>query len=117
MAKKKKGVPIRGPNGEQDPEAETPDAEKLRREDERGRIVLAMVGKAIQAGTKIPLDWHPVYRTPCGTRRKTFCRYIGVVVRERVCITYVTWKDVPKELKDLLYDSITVSYTYSCYIC
>ncbi|KAL2924761.1 Kinesin-like protein KIF21A [Bienertia sinuspersici] len=80
---------------------------KKKREDERGRTVLAMVGKAIQGGTRIPLDWHPIYKTPSGTHRKTFCRYIGVVVRERVCITYVEWTDVPKELKEQLYDVIT----------
>ncbi|KAL2929279.1 hypothetical protein RDABS01_034690, partial [Bienertia sinuspersici] len=86
----------------------TPNA---KREDERGRTVLAMVGKAIQGGTRIPLDWHPIYKTPSGTHRKTFCRYIGVVVRERVCITYVEWTDVPNELKEQLYDAITKGFT------
>ncbi|KAL2933808.1 ATP-dependent protease ATPase subunit HslU [Bienertia sinuspersici] len=109
MAKRKKQLPT--PNGDRTSHSEddASNPEKEKREDERGRTVLAMVGKAIQGGTRIPLDWHPIYKTPSGTHRKTFCRYIGVVVRERVCITYVEWTDVPKELKEQLYDAITVS--------
>ncbi|KAL2929728.1 ATP-dependent protease ATPase subunit HslU, partial [Bienertia sinuspersici] len=109
MAKRKKQLTT--PNGDRTSHSEddASDPEKAKREDERGRTVLAMVGKAIQGGTRIPLDWHPIYKTPSGTHRKTFCRYIGVVVRERVCITYVEWTDVPNELKEQLYDAITVS--------
>ncbi|KAL2934192.1 Protease HtpX-like protein 2, partial [Bienertia sinuspersici] len=92
-------------------EDDASDPEKAKREDERGRTILAMVGKAIQGGTRIPLDWHPIYKTPSGTHRKTFCRYIGVVVRERVCVTYVEWTDVPNELKEQLYDAITKGFT------
>ncbi|KAL2894705.1 F-box/LRR-repeat protein 17 [Bienertia sinuspersici] len=33
------------------------------------------------------------------------------VVRERVCITYVEWTDVPKELKEQLYDAIIKGFT------
>ncbi|KAL2922063.1 ATP-dependent protease ATPase subunit HslU, partial [Bienertia sinuspersici] len=111
MAKRKKQLPT--PNGDRTSHSEddASDPEKEKREDERGRTVLAMVGKAIQGGTRIPLDWHPIYKTPSGTHRKTFCRYIGVVVRERVCITYVEWTDVPKELKEQLYDAITKGFT------
>ncbi|KAL2898104.1 tRNA dimethylallyltransferase, partial [Bienertia sinuspersici] len=111
MAKRKKQFTT--PNGDRTSHSEddASDPEKAKREDERGRTVLAMVGKAIQGGTRIPLDWHPIYKTPSGTHRKTFCRYIGVVVRERVCITYVEWTDVPKELKEQLYDAITKGST------
>ncbi|KAL2943959.1 tRNA dimethylallyltransferase, partial [Bienertia sinuspersici] len=111
MAKRKKQFTT--PNGDRTSHSEddASDPEKAKREDERGRTVLAMVGKAIQGGTRIPLDWHPIYKTPSGTHRKTFCRYIGVVVRERVCITYVEWTDVPKELKEQLYDAITKGFT------
>ncbi|KAH9612863.1 hypothetical protein KSS87_014091 [Heliosperma pusillum] len=90
---------------------EDSDVEKSNREDERGRTVLAMVGKAIQNNTKIPLDWHPVRKTPCGPNRLKFSNYIGVVVRERVCITYSTWKDVPNSQLDKLYDTIAKGFT------
>ncbi|KAL2933984.1 hypothetical protein RDABS01_017103, partial [Bienertia sinuspersici] len=111
MAKRKKQLPT--PNGDRTSHSEddASDLEKENHEDERRHTVLAMVGKAIQGGTRIPLDWHPIYKTPSGTHRKTFCRYIGIVVRERVCITYVEWTDVPKELKEQLYDAITKGFT------
>ncbi|KAL2894494.1 ATP-dependent protease ATPase subunit HslU [Bienertia sinuspersici] len=111
MAKRKKQLTT--PNGDRTSHSEddASDPEKAKREDERGRTVLAMVGKAIQGGTRIPFDWHPIYKTPSGTHRKTFCRYIGVVVRERVCITYVEWTDVPNKLKEQLYDAITKGFT------
>ncbi|KAK9698223.1 hypothetical protein RND81_08G089600 [Saponaria officinalis] len=87
------------------------DAEKSNRQDERGRTVLAKVGNAIQNITKIRLEWHPIRKTPCGENRFTFTFYIGVVVRERVCITYASWKDVPKVLLDYLYEVITKGFT------
>ncbi|KAL2938202.1 ATP-dependent protease ATPase subunit HslU, partial [Bienertia sinuspersici] len=81
MAKRKKQLTT--PNGDRTSHSEddASDPEKAKREDERGRTVLAMVGKAIQ------------------------------VVRERVCITYVEWTDVPNELKEQLYDAITKGFT------
>ncbi|KAL9237084.1 hypothetical protein vseg_011672 [Gypsophila vaccaria] len=74
------------------------DDEKSNRDDERGRTILFKVGMAIQNGTKIPLEWHAVRKTPCGKNRLSFSSYIGVVVWERVCITYIKWKVVPKTL-------------------
>lgn len=107
MAKKRKQLAI--PYNATEEELLDPEDDQGKREDERGRTVLAFVGNVIQSGSKIPLEWHAVHKTPRGDHKKTFTRYIGVVVRERVCISYVTWKSVPKELKDQLYGAITVS--------
>ncbi|KAL9228004.1 hypothetical protein vseg_003628 [Gypsophila vaccaria] len=87
------------------------DDEMSNRDDERGRTILSKVGMTIQNGTKIPLDWHAVRKTPCGKNRLSFSSYIGVVVRERVCITYINWKVVPKTLLDELYESIAKGFT------
>lgn len=34
--------------------------------------------------------------------------YIGVCVRQQIPITYENWKDVPKEMKDKIFDCIEV---------
>ena len=112
MARKKKQVRPSNDDASLDPES----SEKTRCEDERGRTVLNLVGKAIMAGSKLRLEWHPVKRLPIGVHRSHFSTYIGVVVRERVNITYKEWSEVPKGLLDELYNSITVSkHTHLCY--
>lgn len=87
-------------------------AKAAERENRRGRTVLAMVGRAIQNGTKIPVAWNH-RRLPCGDYKNAFCSYIGVVVRERVNINYRVWDDLPKEVLNEVYEFITVSiYLY-----
>ncbi|XP_074320440.1 uncharacterized protein LOC141657187 [Silene latifolia] len=108
MAKKKKQVcSSRGGSTSSDDS----DMEKSNRKDERGRTVLAKVGEAIQNEVKLPLDWHPVRKTPCGKYGSTFMRYLGVVVRERLAITYCSWKDIPISELNSLYDQITKGFT------
>uniref|UniRef100_A0A803NAG0 DUF4216 domain-containing protein n=1 Tax=Chenopodium quinoa TaxID=63459 RepID=A0A803NAG0_CHEQI len=46
------------------------------------RTVCTVVGKAIQNGTKIPLQWNH-RKLPCGDHKATFATYIGVVARQR----------------------------------
>ncbi|XP_074320639.1 uncharacterized protein LOC141657343 isoform X2 [Silene latifolia] len=108
MAKKKKQVCLsRGGSNSSDDS----DIEKSNHNDERGRTVLAVVGEAIHNKVKLPLDWHPVRKTPCGKYGSTFRRYLGVVVRERLPITYGNWKDILKTELDSLYDQITKGFT------
>lgn len=106
MARKKRKMPP--PQGDLTDEDDS-DAERVRREDERGRTVVNAVGIAIKNGTKIPLEWDPISGIPCGEYKLSFTTYIGVVTRERVCITYERWNDVPKETLDGLYECIKVS--------
>ena len=106
MASKKKQV---CPPAEDEDDSEV---ERVRRDDERDRTVLAMVGNTIQVGTKISLEWHPIFKISIGTYRSTFFTYIGVITWERVCITYSTWKEVPKKLCDELYELIKVKHIY-----
>ncbi|KMT05910.1 hypothetical protein BVRB_7g164910 [Beta vulgaris subsp. vulgaris] len=68
----------------------------------------ATVGKAIQEGRKIPLLWNRI-KVPCEDHRTTFYTYVGVLIHEHVDINYLRWGDVPKELKNSLYESITLS--------
>ncbi|KAL2903692.1 Odorant receptor 46a isoform A [Bienertia sinuspersici] len=79
-------------------------------ENRRGRTVLAVVGKAILSGVKIPVEWNH-NKVPVGENRATFVTYIGVVARERVNINYREWEDVPKEVLDELYNFITRGFT------
>ncbi|KMT17371.1 hypothetical protein BVRB_2g038270 isoform A [Beta vulgaris subsp. vulgaris] len=103
MAKKKKQVCSQGDQTSSD----DCDVKKSNRDDERGRTVLTKVGKSIQNGNKIYLDWHPIRRNPRGDKHLTFTTYIGVATRERVFITYYSWKDVLEIKLYELYDIIT----------
>ncbi|KNA22796.1 hypothetical protein SOVF_030770, partial [Spinacia oleracea] len=105
MAKKKKhvGQVVDGATVENN----TSDVEQAHREEERGRTVLTIVGKAIQNETKIPVDWHTRYGVPTSDRKigdRKVCTilssYIGVVARERVNINYLKWGDVPSTTLD-----------------
>ncbi|XP_021751611.1 uncharacterized protein LOC110717260 isoform X2 [Chenopodium quinoa] len=71
-----------------------------------------MLGKAIQSGTKIPVEWHPTYGVPFGDKknRTTLSSYIGVVAREPVNINYKNWGDVPKEIVDEEYEIIAKGF-------
>ncbi|XP_074301385.1 uncharacterized protein LOC141632771 [Silene latifolia] len=79
--------------------------ENENREYERGRTVLALVGKAIDSNTKIPLQWN-CRNVPFGDHKTSFSTYIGVVARERVSINYRKWPDVPQAKLDEVYEFI-----------
>ncbi|KAL6558519.1 hypothetical protein OROMI_018869 [Orobanche minor] len=84
----------------------TPDGPEDSDNDERGRTVLTIVGKAVQAGTKIPLEWHPRKKIPIGSHRSQFSTYIGVVARERVNITHKEWNDLGDAVLEEVYEII-----------
>lgn len=103
MAKKRKQV-----NVPEDDASLGSDEVSTECDNRRGRTVLALVGKAIQKGIKISLEWNH-NNVPTGVNREYFADYIGVVVRERVSITYRLWDDVKEKEKDEVYEFITVS--------
>ncbi|XP_074319134.1 uncharacterized protein LOC141656159 [Silene latifolia] len=106
MAKKNKQAHQRRNDSESDPES---DAENENREYERGCTVLALVGKAIDSNTKIPLQWNS-RKVPFGDYKTSFSTYIGVVARERVSINYRKWPDVPQAKLDEVYEFITKGF-------
>ncbi|KAK9676600.1 hypothetical protein RND81_11G088100 [Saponaria officinalis] len=104
MAKKRKQVSVS--SGDANSESDGTSAEC---ENRRGRTVLALVGKAVQRGTKIPLEWNH-NKLPTGVNKDIFATYIGVVVRERVSINYREWEDVPKDVINEVYEFITKGF-------
>ena len=49
-----------------------------------------------------------VYGQPIGKNSKSLQSYIGVLVREKVKITYDNWKKVPIEVKDSIWTAVLV---------
>ncbi|KAA0041989.1 transposase [Cucumis melo var. makuwa] len=47
---------------------------------------------------------------PVGATSKKIQSYIGVCVQQQIPITYNSWKEVPNELKDKIYDCISMSF-------
>ncbi|XP_021743240.1 uncharacterized protein LOC110709337 isoform X1 [Chenopodium quinoa] len=84
--------------------------EAATRENHRGRTVRAAVGRPIQSGNKIPLQWNHK-KLPCGDHKTDFSTYIGVVVCIRVSINYKEWEEVPKEVINEVLDFITKGFT------
>ncbi|KAK9735034.1 hypothetical protein RND81_04G179000 [Saponaria officinalis] len=101
MAKKRKQMSA----SEDDDETETSGECEHR----RGRSTIAVVGKAIRRGAKLPLEWNH-NKVPIGTNKEVFASYIGVVVRERVSINYREWEDVPKQVINEVYEFITKGF-------
>ncbi|KAL2903961.1 putative NAD kinase 1, partial [Bienertia sinuspersici] len=104
MSKKRKQVSANEAFGIDEANEEVEESAEC--ENRRGRTVLAVVGKAILSGVKIPVEWNH-NKVLVGENRATFVTYIGVVTRERVNINYREWEDVPKEVLDELYNFIT----------
>jgi len=46
-----------------------------------------------------------------GEYRSEFSSFLGVLVRENIGFRYLSWKKVPIELRDKLWEQITVSIT------
>ena len=49
-----------------------------------------------------------------GPHKKKLRTYLGIVARDKVDVTYDTWKEVPVAQKDLIWEDIQVFYFSSC---
>lgn len=66
-------------------------------------------GQGIKIDVKFNENWQPVEQA--GTQMQS---YIGVLVRERLKITYEDWDSVPTEEKELIWESVNVSFYLNC---
>ncbi|KAA0055184.1 hypothetical protein E6C27_scaffold80G00160 [Cucumis melo var. makuwa] len=58
------------------------------------------------SGQKLPIQFNE-HRQPVGATSKKMQSYISACVRQQIPITYNSWKEVPNELKDKIYDCIS----------
>ena len=47
---------------------------------------------------------------PIGQEAAKLQSYVGILAREKVKITYDTWKKVPAEVKEMIWESVNVSF-------
>ncbi|KAA0058413.1 transposase [Cucumis melo var. makuwa] len=72
------------------------------------RIIVRMKEKCFQK-QKLSIQFNE-HGQPVGATSKKMQSYIGVCVRQQIPITYNSWKEVPNELKDKIYDCISMSF-------
>uniref|UniRef100_A0A9I9E2F9 Uncharacterized protein n=1 Tax=Cucumis melo TaxID=3656 RepID=A0A9I9E2F9_CUCME len=58
------------------------------------------------SGQNLPIQFNE-HRQPVGATSKKMQSYISACVRQQIPITYNSWKEVPNELKDKIYDCIS----------
>ncbi|XP_050942237.1 uncharacterized protein LOC127149901 [Cucumis melo] len=61
------------------------------------------------SGQNLPIQFNE-HRQPVGATSKKMQSYISACVRQQIPITYNSWKEVPNELKDKIYDCISMSF-------
>ena len=85
----------------------------------KGPTVLDRIAKVRATGQKIPVETN-YNGIPIDENGKDLMTYVGIVARDTVAITYNSWDDVPKSLKERIWDTLMVSlsHTFNCkYIC
>ncbi|KAL0559505.1 hypothetical protein IC582_004118 [Cucumis melo] len=75
----------------------------------RGPTTMSELALVRNSGQKLPIQFNE-HRQPVGATSKKMQSYIGVCVRQQIPITYNSWKEVPNELKDKIYDCISMSF-------
>ncbi|KAL0551664.1 hypothetical protein IC582_010753 [Cucumis melo] len=75
----------------------------------RGPTTMSELALVRNFGQKLPIQFNE-HEQPVGATSKKMQSYIGVCVRQQIHITYNSWKEVPNELKDKIYDCISMSF-------
>ncbi|KAL4021675.1 hypothetical protein IC575_020481 [Cucumis melo] len=75
----------------------------------RGPTTMSELALVRNSGQKLPIQFNE-HGKPVGATSKKMQSYIGVCVRQQIPITYNSWKEVPNELKDKIYDCISMSF-------
>ncbi|KAL4020802.1 hypothetical protein IC575_019589 [Cucumis melo] len=75
----------------------------------RGPTTMSVLALVRNSGQKLPIQFNE-HGQPVGATSKKMQSYIGVCVRQQIPITYNSWKEVPNELKDKIYDCISMSF-------
>ncbi|KAA0065358.1 transposase [Cucumis melo var. makuwa] len=72
----------------------------------RGPTTMSELASVRNFGQKLPIQFNE-HGQPVGATSKKMQSYIGVCVWQQIPITYNSWKEVPNELKDKIYDCIS----------
>ncbi|TYK16293.1 transposase [Cucumis melo var. makuwa] len=75
----------------------------------RGPTTMSEFASVRNSGQKLLIQFNE-HGQPFGATSKKMQSYIGVCVRQQISITYNSWKEVSNELKDKIYDCISMSF-------
>ncbi|KAA0047122.1 transposase [Cucumis melo var. makuwa] len=75
----------------------------------RGPTTMSELALVRNSSQKFPIQFNE-HGQPVGATSKKMQSYIGVCVRQQIPITYNSWKEVLNELKDKIYDCISMSF-------
>ena len=84
----------------------------------RGRTMMHCLSIQRTKGIKKDVTFNQ-HGQPIGETAKKMQSYIGVLVREKVKITYDNWKEVPNDVKDSIWEAVNVSifHVYIMFMC
>ncbi|KAA0065831.1 uncharacterized protein E6C27_scaffold37G001390 [Cucumis melo var. makuwa] len=75
----------------------------------RGPTTMSELALLRNSGQKLSIQFNE-HGKLVGATSKKMQSYIGVCVQQQIPITYNSWKEVPNELKDKIYDCILMSF-------
>ncbi|KAL8472440.1 hypothetical protein ACS0TY_029595 [Phlomoides rotata] len=90
----------------------TPGLDNTMTHSKRGRTNMYCLYKDRVTGVIKDVDFDKLGR-PIGENGTKLQSYIGVLAREKVKITYPTWKHVPKDIKEQIWKAVTLTFNVS----